>query len=205
MNVLTQIVGWILGSAFAAEFLGYLLHRLLHTGWIPWLSASHMKHHMVLYGPLKKQRPSPHYMDATTGRPALGNIGGEWLVPTALLLGGVSVLFALLQVEIFHQVLFLSTVLTWSFVMFSYLHDRMHIKDFWMERNPVLKRWFRRARQLHDIHHRVLNHQGLMNKNFGIGFYLFDRLFGTLSREQGPFNHRGYAQAKERFSYPEVP
>ena len=205
MNVLTQIVGWILGSAFAAEFLGYLLHRLLHTGWIPWLSASHMKHHIVLYGPLKKQRPSAHYMDATTGRPTLGNIGGEWLLPTALLLGGVSVLFALLQVEIFHQLLFLSTVLTWSFVMFSYVHDRMHIKNFWMERNPVLKRWFRRARQLHDIHHRVLNDQGLMNKNFGIGFDLVDRLFGTLCREQGPFNHRGYAQAKERFSYPEAP
>ena len=205
MDVLTQMVGWILGSVFAGEFLGYLLHRLLHTGWIPWLSASHMKHHMVLYGPLKKQRPSQHYMNATTGRAALGNVGAEWLGPSALLLGGVSVLFAVLHVQIFHQVLFFSTVLTWSFVMFSYLHDRMHIKDFWMEHHPVLQHWFRGARRLHDIHHRVLDDRGLMNKNFGIGFYLFDRLFGTLCREQGPFNHRGYAQAKEKFSHLEAP
>jgi sterol desaturase/sphingolipid hydroxylase (fatty acid hydroxylase superfamily) len=45
----------------------------------------------------------------------------------------------------------------------------------------------------------------LMNKNFGIGFYLFDRLFGTLCCEQGPFNHRGYAQARKRFRYLAAP
>jgi sterol desaturase/sphingolipid hydroxylase (fatty acid hydroxylase superfamily) len=85
--------------------------------------------------------------------------------------------------------------------MFSYLHDRLHVKNFWMERNPVLKPWFRGARRLHDIHHRVLNDRGLMDKNFGIGFFLFDRLFGTFSPEQPPFNHRGYEVAKKKFKY----
>jgi sterol desaturase/sphingolipid hydroxylase (fatty acid hydroxylase superfamily) len=38
-----------------------------------------------------------------------------------------------------------------------------------------------------------------MDKNFGIGFFAFDRLFGTLSLQQPPFNHRGYAVAREKF------
>jgi hypothetical protein len=45
-----------------------------------------MKHHMLLYGPLQRQRPSEHYIDATTDRLAIGNIGVEWLAPTAVLL-----------------------------------------------------------------------------------------------------------------------
>lgn len=85
--------------------------------------------------------------------------------------------------------------------MFSYLHDRLHVKRFWTERNPVLKFWFRGARRLHDIHHRVLNDRGLMDKNFGIGFFLFDRLFGTFSPEQPPFNHRGYEVPKKKFKF----
>ena len=205
MRALAQMVGWFLGSAFAGEFLGYLLHRLLHAGWIPWLSASHMEHHMLLYGPLQRQRPSEHYHDATTHRVSLGNIGVEWLAPSAAVLAMVGALFWALRVSLIHQVVFFVMVLTWSIVMFSYLHDRMHIQNFWMERSPILKRWFRRARQLHDIHHRVLNDGGLMNKNFGIGFFLFDRLLGTLCSEQTPFNHAGYAQARKRFSDAIVP
>ena len=199
MRSLTQMVGWILGSVFAAELFGYLLHRLLHSSWIPWLSARHMTHHMVLYGPLQKQRPSEAYLDANTGRLSVGNIGLEWFAPSALLLAGLEGLFWTLHVRIVHQAVFFATVLTWSFVMFNYLHDGMHIKNFWMERNPVLKRWFRRARRLHDIHHRVLNDGGLMDKNFGIAFFWFDRLFGTLCREQSPFNRAGYTQARKRF------
>ena len=86
MREMTHIAAWVVASGIVAELLGYLLHRLLHSGRIRWLSASHMKHHMVLYGPLQKQRPSEHYMDATTDRFSIGNIGVEWLAPTAVLL-----------------------------------------------------------------------------------------------------------------------
>ena len=44
-----------------------------------------------------------------------------------------------------------------------------------------------------------------MDKNFGIGFFLFDRWFGTLSAEQSSFNRHGYAAARERFRYLETP
>ena len=55
-------------------------------------------------------------------------------------------------------------------LMFSYLHDRMHIRNFWMTRVPLLRSWFLRARRLHDIHHRSVNSKGFMNTNFGMGF-----------------------------------
>jgi sterol desaturase/sphingolipid hydroxylase (fatty acid hydroxylase superfamily) len=130
----------------------------------------------------------------------VGNIGAEWLVPSVLLLACIAVLFWMLHIQLLHQAVFFVTVLAWSFVMFSYLHDRMHVQNFWMERNPLLKHWFCSVRRLHDIHHRVLNTGGLMNRNFGIGFFLFDRLLGTLCVEQTPFNHVGYDRAMRRFS-----
>jgi len=77
----------------------------------------------------------------------------------------------------------------------------MHITGFWMERVPVVKVWFCWARNLHDIHHRVLNNQGLMDKNFGIGFAFFDWLFGTMAPVQPPFNHAGLAAAQQRFDF----
>src|SRR5256885_17256793 len=81
-----HFAAWVGTSIAVAELLGYLLHRLMHSGWIPWLSASHMKHHLVLYGPLQKQRPSEQYLDATTGEVAIGNIGLEWIIPSSVIL-----------------------------------------------------------------------------------------------------------------------
>lgn len=42
MNVVAIIVGLIL----YAEFVGYFLHKLLHSENIAWLSKSHMNHHL---------------------------------------------------------------------------------------------------------------------------------------------------------------
>lgn len=195
-----SIVTWSLGSCISAELLGYWLHRLLHSGAIRFLSRNHMKHHLVLYGPLQKQRSATYY-DATENRPSLGNIGLEWLTPAALIIAVMLVAFYLLQVTPAHQLLCLGITLSWSSLMFSYLHDAMHVEGLWLEKNRFLKRWFLSARRLHDIHHRVLNDKGLMNKNFGIGLFLFDRLFGTICLQQTPFNHRGYKMAKEKFRY----
>lgn len=199
MHGLTHIAACVAVSTIVAELLGYLLHRLMHSGWIPWLSLGHMKHHMVLYGPLQKQRPSEHYLDATTGEVAIGNIGLEWIIPSSVILAISAAGLRLLSVSITDQTVSIGTILAWSFLMFSYLHDRMHIKGFWMGRTPLLSRWFLQARRLHDIHHHVVNTNGLMDKNFGIGFFVFDRLFGTLANETSSFNRRGYAAAQERF------
>ena len=191
----------LLAAILFSELSGYLLHRLLHSGWIPFLSANHMRHHLVLYGPQQKQRPSQKYVDATTGRAALGNIGLEWILPSGILLAFMGGVFWFLSIRAIYQFVFFGTVLAWTVWVFSYLHDRMHIKDFWMERSPLLKHWFCWARRLHDIHHRVLNDRGLMDKNFGIGFAFFDWLFGTLQPIQPPFNHVGFEMAKQRFAF----
>ena len=199
MRGMSHIAACVTASIVVAELLGYLLHRLMHSGWIPWLSTSHMKHHMVLYGPLQKQRPSEQYLDATTGQVALGNIGLEWIIPSSVILAISGAALRLLRVSLTNQAVSIGTILAWSFLMFSYLHDRMHIKNFWMERAPLLRLWFVRARRLHDLHHHALNNNGLMDKNFGIGFFAFDRMFGTLAFESSGFNHLGYAAAQARF------
>lgn len=194
------VLAWFAGSILASELLGYLLHRLLHSGKIGFLSRSHMRHHVVLYGPLQSQRPGSGYHDATNDAIALGNIGLEWLLPGALLLAASVTVLHFLHVSMLHQTIFVAGSLAWSFLMFSYLHDRMHIADFWMERTPCLKRWFVSAREAHDIHHWALNDDGLMDKNFGIAFFFFDRIFGTWSARWPSFNRHGYANALHRFS-----
>ena len=195
-----SIAALTIGSCVTAELLGYWLHRLLHSGAIRFLSRGHMRHHLVFYGPLQKQR-SESYLDATDGSLALSNIGLEWLIPAGLLIVIVMAAFHFLRVRLLYQVLSLGITLAWSFLMFSYLHDEMHVDGFWLAKNKWLKAWFLSARRLHDIHHRALNDRGLMDKNFGIGFFAFDRLFGTLTLHQSPFNHRGYAVALEKFKY----
>jgi sterol desaturase/sphingolipid hydroxylase (fatty acid hydroxylase superfamily) len=204
MHRIANISVCVAASVAAAECLGYLLHRLMHSGWVPWLSASHMKHHMVLYGPLQKQRPSERYLDATTGQVAIGNIGLEWIIPSSVILAVSVAILRLLNVALMTRLIALGTIVGWSFLMFSYLHDRMHIKNCWMERTPVLRRWFVRARRLHDIHHHALNDDGLMEKNFGIGFFAVDRLFGTLAHGFSGFNQRGFLAARKRFRELEV-
>src|SRR6266436_4493565 len=53
----------------------------------------------------------------------------------------------LLRVSLFDQTVSIRTTLAWTFLMFSYLHDQMHVKNFWMEHNSDLKAWFRGARK----------------------------------------------------------
>jgi sterol desaturase/sphingolipid hydroxylase (fatty acid hydroxylase superfamily) len=201
MTKALALAAWALSAVVASELIGYLLHRLLHSGWIEFLSMNHMKHHLLLYGPLQKQRPGEHYLDSTIGEIAIGNIGLEWIIPAAILLIALGGLFWFVGISGAYQILFFGIVLAWSFWVFSYLHDRMHIQGFWMERVPIVKHWFRWARNLHDIHHRVLNDRGLMNKNFGIGFAFFDWLFGTMATVQPPLNHAGLAAARQRFDF----
>jgi sterol desaturase/sphingolipid hydroxylase (fatty acid hydroxylase superfamily) len=46
-----------------------------------------------------------------------------------------------------------------------------------------------------------LNDEGLMDKNFGIGFFFFDRIFLTFQRESKSFNDRAYAAAAHRYGF----
>jgi sterol desaturase/sphingolipid hydroxylase (fatty acid hydroxylase superfamily) len=56
----------------------------------------------------------------------------------------------------------------------SYLHDAFHIRNHFLER----LRWFKSWQQLHYLHH--IDQQ----RNFGIFFFAWDRLFNTTARRR---------------------
>src|SRR6266478_4196056 len=68
-----------------AEFAGYWLHRLLHSDKFPALSRGHLIHHFLIYGPRQSMRAGG-YLDATDNRTSVGNVGVEWLAPSAIIL-----------------------------------------------------------------------------------------------------------------------
>ncbi len=185
-------------SIMFAELAGYLLHRLMHSERFPALSRAHMIHHFQLYGPNQPMRARP-YKNATEGRSSLGNIGNEWIVPSALILAACWGVLWSLGVPWGYIALAFGTMLAWPLFMFSYLHDRMHLENFWMERTPILKSWYVSARRLHDIPHHSLGDNGRMDRNFGIGFFFFDRLFRTKSNRHCPLNWHAYRAALKRY------
>src|SRR5258708_39430002 len=105
----------------------------------------------------------------------------------------------LFQIRPLYQMIVLGNLVVWPFFTFSFLHDAMHLRDFWMARVPLINCWFRRARRLHDIHHHSVNGTGHMDTNFSIGFFLFDWIFGTLATRHRPLNRKGLAIALQRY------
>ena len=198
----TGVILTLATSCLVAEFAGYWLHRLLHSDKFPALSQGHLIHHFLIYGPSQAMRHD-EYRDATHGRFSVGNIGLEWLVPSALILFTCWGAMFAARVSPIYQALSITTLIAWPVFMFSYLHDRMHLRDFWMARTPILKIWFCNARRLHEIHHRAMNNEGRMEANFGIGFFWFDRLFGTMGRRHQPFNWNGLQAAMQRYGLSE--
>lgn len=201
LGLLLKFLLWVVLSCLITELVGYFIHRLLHSEVIPALSRSHMIHHLKHYGPTQPMRPASKYTGTTEDRAALGDVGMEWLVPSVLLLGFFIGIFTLLGVPVLYQVTFVIVSLTWAKTMLNYIHNQMHIQDFWMGRHPLFRRWFVGARRLHDIHHHALDDTGRMNRNFGISFYFLDRLFGTFSGKYQTFNTEGFEQVRKRHDF----
>jgi len=189
------------GACLFSEFVGYWLHILLHSHRIEFLSRNHMLHHLIAYAPNAPQRPSDDYVATIAGRASLLGIGLEWVLPLGLVLAAALGVFRLLGVAALDQAVFVSVALAWGFAMFSYMHDALHLKSPWLERSPRLSAWFQRARRLHDVHHMTLSDDGTMPYNYGICFFLFDRLFGSLRERHAHFNQNGLAAARRRYAY----
>ena len=199
-----MILAFLLTVAAACaftEFLGYWLHVLLHNERIPFLSRNHMIHHLVVYAPNKPQRPSRVYRSSTYGRAGLLGIGLEWLLPVGILLPLVLIALRLARMTPALQAVFIATSLGWGFLMFSYMHDAMHENGFWMAFSPFWRNWFLRARVRHDIHHMELDPSGRMTRNYGICFFAFDRLFGTLTERHVKFSQAGLLAAHKRYAF----
>ena len=163
----------VICSCLVAELAGYWLHRLLHSDKLPFVSRSHMVHHLLLYGPMQPMRAG-HHKDATRGRFSRGNAGLEWLAPSPVVLSLCWGLMFLIHVPAVYQVIVLGSLF-------------------------VFNRWFRRARRLHDIHHHSVDGAGHMDTNFGIGFFLFDGIFRTLATSRRPVNRKGLEPALQPY------
>jgi sterol desaturase/sphingolipid hydroxylase (fatty acid hydroxylase superfamily) len=124
------VVATLVDSVVIAEFAGYWLHRLLHSDKFPALSRGHLIHHFLIDGPRQSMRAT-EYLDATDNRTSVGNAGVAWLAPSAIILLFCWGAMALLGVPPLYHVLALCTLLGWPILMFSYLLDRMHIRNFW--------------------------------------------------------------------------
>ena len=184
----------VLASFAVTEVVGYWLHRLLHSEKIPSLSKAHMWHHLKDYGPNMEQQTEA-YVSGARKRTNVVGLGLEWLLPAAILVGGVVGVLSLLGVGALYQVIVIASMLSWTAIMFNHMHDAMHRTSYWMLKVPLLNRWFKKARHLHDVHHMRLSDDGRMPLNFGISFFPMDRLFGTFQKEIGPFNEKGYEEA----------
>jgi sterol desaturase/sphingolipid hydroxylase (fatty acid hydroxylase superfamily) len=195
---------WALLSIFLgflfAETVGYIIHQLLHSEKIPYLSRSHMIHHLKHYSPKGSMR-SDKYLTSIEGRAAVGTVGLEWIAPLAI----VSVLsigpLLLLGLPLLYVGIGYLSAVIWGIIGFSKIHDAMHIRNVWLLRIPVIGRWFKKVRRLHDIHHTHISDSGKMQKNFGMCFFWFDKLFKTYSPSIGHFNDPGYEKAKERYAF----
>ncbi len=194
-------VYWVAAACVYAEFVGYWVHILLHGHRIRFLSRAHMIHHLVVYSPDRSLRPSSEYLGSTQGRAHVVGIGLEWLAPLGLILAATAAALRAAGAAPGHEAAFLATALAWGYGMFGVMHDRMHVRGSRWENLPGIGAWFRRVRRLHDIHHLRLTDDGTMAYNYGICFFVFDRLFGSLRQDHARFNPVGFAAAKRRYAF----
>lgn len=194
------IVYGIIFACLFAEFVGYFLHILLHSEKIPYLSKNHMLHHLRDYGPKSGMR-RPQYLSSAEGRSNILGFGLEWMGPVLGITAAVWILFFMFDLTWAFRISFTVTAFAWGYLMFGYMHDAMHLENFWMLKFPWTRRWFLNVRKLHDIHHLELTNDGRMTTNYGICFFFMDRIFGSLLQKMQSFNEKGYEAAKQRYSY----
>lgn len=161
MNILLAI---LFGIVFS-EFVGYWVHKVLHSGKIVWLSESHMVHHMKIYPPSRLR--TEKYINPPHAK--FAGVGLEWAIPILLVLIPTVIILNVVGLGFITIASFIISALVWAGLFLSWMHDQFHLK-----KSRFKGRWFKKARKLHDIHHLD------MDSNLGITFFWFDRIFGTL-------------------------
>ena len=145
---------------------------------------------------------SHKYRYVSEGHIQIAGLGLEWVIPSIILilltaLGEWAIGFTWLEIFMSEAIL-----ISYSIFLFGYLHDRMHVRNIWLLKNPFLRKWFLKARRNHDIHHNYITDTGLMKKNFGIAFPFYDHIFGTYHRRLEKLNRPGVEAAYKRYNIP---
>src|SRR5260370_31498384 len=111
------------------------MHPFLLSDRYPARSQGHLIHQFLIHGHRQPMRAG-EYHDATENRFSVGNVGIEWLAPSAVILLFFWGVTALLSVPPVYQILALCTLLGWPILMFSYPPDSMHTENFCVKRVP---------------------------------------------------------------------
>lgn len=195
---------WVLtflASLIIAEAYGYWLHVLLHSYIFPSLSKAHMNHHILSYPPGGRMRKPEYIQDRLPEDRALFGIGLEWIIPSIALIAITFSIELLLGLSLAQICLSIFTMVIYSVFLFLFMHESLHIKDHYLLSIKPIKKWYLKARKLHDIHHHYVDKNGLMNRNYGIAFFFFDKLFGTyMNSLRGKFDKAGIIKAEEILS-----
>lgn len=180
-----------------AEFAGYSIHRLLHMTpeWFEerrwakpfkFICVQHMWHHGVAYGPRMPQRPSEEYAylrnskDGEHKQSKWGWFPVEFVLPSLFAIALYAGLLLLFGLSLFQIVYMFVVTGLWVFGTFNIVHDTFHKDGHWLTRVPVLRVWFRKARENHDLHHSMIEEDGMIHGNFGISTDWMDRIYGTV-------------------------
>lgn len=155
----------VITTFFYGTFLGWLVHWGIHQRWSGFAHRSHMTHHLKLYPP--SNLLSETYRDA-------GKDNTTYIFTPIIAVG-----FLAYEAILYHwgASFWLLAGLTVEGLLIGLLHDWMHTW-FHLSGTRLLKyQWFRDLRELHFYHHRR------MNRNFGIYFFGWDRVFRTFRRQ----------------------
>lgn len=152
-------------TAIAATFIGYWVHWSFHQPWALWFYHAHMNHHKVQY-------PATDFFSEKYRSAGKDN--------TVILFAVVftPVILTILALAFFGTVSWtisicsLISLIAWGLIH-NYVHDEFHLTDSIWKSSSLFLKW----RSLHYIHHLD------MTTNYGIVFFLWDRLFKTYIKE----------------------
>ncbi len=150
---------WVVGLAF-----GYSLHKFLHSSKSGKLGRQHSAHHRLY---TINDFTSHQYRDAGKDNSTI------IFFIAALPLAAIPIIFSFAGV--FPIYLTISIILEMSLIGYLnvYIHDTFHIRNHWLNRAPIINRFYKRLIKDHFIHHKFVK------TNFGIFSFEFDKLFGT--------------------------
>ena len=156
--MLSYLFMLILGPIIV-ESVGYFWHRLVeHRGLLGlFFSERHIVHHEHDY-PIECLRKKSKYKSAQS-----------W---TWHFIGLTSCAVMLMALPLDLAVTLIVSCALYIFLIILPLHKAFHVEDHRLSRFT----WFQKLVALHDIHH-------YDNTNYGICFFVMDRIFGTYSEE----------------------
>lgn len=151
---------------FISTLFGYVVHWAIHQKWSGPLNKMHLTHHLKLYP--AGDYFSDVYRDAGKddstfifALPALPVITAPiflwWLgiLPLPLMITSLIVMLIMILLHI-------------------HIHNAFHLRNHFLNRIPILGKWFKNWNDLHYLHHIKFG------RNLGIFSFHWDKLFGTL-------------------------